>query len=138
MHVTYTNKSSIKLSQRVLSITTETLNPQIKMNTGFWKPSFVPLNPHLRALSLSLRSTQGSSFPPASFSLFPPASRVLLPFKSTYRGANKSTFLSAIISSSNYLQIYMTGGNIPTAVALDKKDYFGFSYLRSVPATFSH
>ena len=83
------------------------------------------------------QSTQGSSFPPASFSLSPPASRVLLPFTSTCRGANTSTFLSAIISSSNYIQIYLTGRNTLPSPWI-KKDHFGFTYLRSVPAAFTH
>lgn len=61
-----------------------------------------PLGP-----SPPLSGTQGPSFPPSiPTSEQRAVSRVFLPYKFSSRGANRSTLISAIISDSNYLQIY--------------------------------
>lgn len=89
-----------------------------------------------------LSDTQGSSFPsslPPSLPLSPPrptseqrtASRVFLPYKFSSRGANRSTPISAIISDSNYLQIYRQEEKYFSRPGPKKQLWFHLSPIRA-------
>lgn len=84
-----------------------------------------PLLRHPGVLVPSLPPSLPPSFLPRPTSERRIASRVFLPYKSSSRGANRSTLISAIISDSNYLQIYQAGRE-NTAVLLDPKKQLWF------------
>lgn len=105
--------------------------------------------------ALLLCPTQGSSllsvflpspplFPPRSTSDRRSVSRVLLPYKFSSRRANRRTLITAIISDSNYLQIYAeeeersSDPGLPFPLPLEKNHFtFAYIYLRPLASNFN-